>query len=70
MGSREGTGISAGSLFVARDVYKHPDWRLVMKKKLVAGGVLAAIMGVAAAVFQSRRKYINVGANCIGGITE
>jgi len=41
-----------------------------MKKKLVAGGVLAAIIGVAAAVFQSRRKYINVGANCIGGITE
>ena len=41
-----------------------------MKKKLVAGGVLAAIMGVAAAVFQSRRKYIKVGVNYIGGITE
>lgn len=35
-----------------------------MKKKLLAVGVLTAIMGVVAAVFQHRKKYTKVRTNC------
>ena len=61
--SREGAGISACSFLTAWDVIKRPDWRLVVRKKLVIVGILAAIAGVVATVFKNRKKYTKVRTN-------
>ena len=61
--SREGTGISACSFLTAWDVNKRPDGRLIVRKKLVVVGILAAIAGVVAAVCKNRKKYTKVRTN-------
>ena len=48
-------------LMIVRRLRK--NWRLIMKKKLVVVGILAAIAGVVAAVCKNRKKYTKVRTN-------
>jgi hypothetical protein len=47
--------------FLCRKLRK--NWRLIMKKMLVAASVLAVITGVVAAVCKNRKKYTKVRTN-------
>ena len=48
-------------LMIVRRLRK--NWRLIMKKKLVVVGILAAIAGVVAAVCKNCKKYTKVRTN-------